>query len=553
MSKPSFLSEAVGYWDFRSRSFKDLSGNGNDITTAGGYFTGDGFFTLNEGSQQLIVPSSDSLSITGGTLVAFVDYNNVLTNQTLISKSQSAAHNYNFRLSNGALSFNDSTNTGVSISGARDGSKYLAINFEDGEIPEGFVDGVSVGNFSGSVSITASTENLYLGSYWSAAANRGLDNNSKAYLIFPRQLTATEHAELYCYLSNIKFDTKTYSVGHEQNNTLVDGDMENEGVDDWNIANGTLEKVNCGCYGKCLRIIRDSTSSAPISTPAISALETGRRYRITGLFRADGVSSARPRIRDTASGLDIVGEASNEWQFFQEDFVAGSTVLQLRENATNGTIGDYIEFTNVIIIPDGQRLKAATFKTSNGVYESVANQTEQLENSPFKVSSGSFKITRDTINGVDAKVIECVTAGTVYIPTSEFKQTPAEASYGEWEFYINKINSANNLRIYFYASEPSTSAAESYDIRWGNTDMVYITRKGVNIINGGEYNPSQYLKINVTRNIDNEFELFINNVSVGTGTESTYNGDGRCIILDMDAGDKIAYSRPYGIKKYLTT
>jgi len=54
--------------------------------------------------------------------------------------------------------------------------------------------------------------------------------------------------------------------------------------------------------------------------------------------------------------------------------------------------------------------KQALFKTSGGAYESVANQTEQLENTPFKVDSGAFKITRDSIDGI-AVGVELMTDG----------------------------------------------------------------------------------------------------------------------------------------------
>jgi hypothetical protein len=59
-----------------------------------------------------------------------------------------------------------------------------------------------------------------------------------------------------------------------------------------------------------------------------------------------------------------------------------------------------------------------TWFSGFGVYESDSNTTGgYLENSPFQVQSGSFKVVTDTIGGALIKSIECVTNGTLLFPS----------------------------------------------------------------------------------------------------------------------------------------
>lgn len=56
-------------------------------------------------------------------------------------------------------------------------------------------------------------------------------------------------------------------------------------------------------------------------------------------------------------------------------------------------------------------------KTDWGANQSAASVSSgQLENTPFQVASGSFKIVNDTLDGEPIKSIECITNGTVQLP-----------------------------------------------------------------------------------------------------------------------------------------
>ena len=77
--------------------------------------------------------------------------------------------------------------------------------------------------------------------------------------------------------------------------------------------------------------------------------------------------------------------------------------------------------------------KAVQFKTDWGAFESDANATSgQLENTPFSVSDGTWKVDYETINGQTVKVLNCVVAGRIAMKMSDFI-TAKEAAYGEWE------------------------------------------------------------------------------------------------------------------------
>jgi len=131
---------------------------------------------------------------------------------------------------------------------------------------------------------------------------------------------------------------------------LVDGDMEAADTSDWIVANATLSKESGGANDgdRILRITRASEVAAPVTSPQTSILVPGKTYRITGWARSDGTQT--PRVRDTGAGFNWTGTAATlEWQRF--DFIGSplSATLQLRESASEGTLGDYVEFDDVLV------------------------------------------------------------------------------------------------------------------------------------------------------------------------------------------------------------
>jgi hypothetical protein len=212
------------------------------------------------------------------------------------------------------------------------------------------------------------------------------------------------------------------------------------------------------------------------------------------------------------------------------------------------------------ITAEYQKGLKALCKTDWGVHESVAAVTSgYLENSPFQVGSGSFKISKDTISGDNVKVIECVSSGYVYLLKDFLHQASTEAAYGTWEWYMNKATDGNSTYLNFIASTlgPENAAGQNgYGILF-SVGEAYILRKSVsgtpsNLVyelNAITYN--QWHKVKVTRTNNNSFTLYLDDdlISADLGTNPIVDSattTSSYIIIDLDAGDKVAYSDPYG-------
>ncbi len=69
-----------------------------------------------------------------------------------------------------------------------------------------------------------------------------------------------------------------------------------------------------------------------------------------------------------------------------------------------------------------------------GEMHALANErtisSGQLENTPFEISSGSFKLITENVNGYECRVIECVTNGSLYLRTNYSSTTG-------WNRFVN--------------------------------------------------------------------------------------------------------------------
>lgn len=161
--------------------------------------------------------------------------------------------------------------------------------------------------------------------------------------------------------------------------------------------------------------------------------------------------------------------------------------------------------------------------------------------SPFRAGDATFRasVATDTIDGKTCKVLTCSTAGKVYIPASLMRHaTPAEAAYGTFDLYGYKADaSAFDANI---IATVNTGITTGYGVRWAADESVVLYEYGVgNVIAGGTASHSAWHRFRVTRSLAGLFTLYIDGVSVGTGTDittltSTY------MVFDLDAGDKLA-------------
>lgn len=187
--------------------------------------------------------------------------------------------------------------------------------------------------------------------------------------------------------------------------------------------------------------------------------------------------------------------------------------------------------------------KTALSSFDFGAYQSVANTTSgYLENTPWIVDSGSFKISMDTVDGSLTKVIECVTSGIVYLPVSALQNGPSDAAFGEWEFWLNKADASSSVIQLFSDSIGAAGATINYNVIYNTDETVEVredTATSLIDTDPTTFAHSTWHKFRVVRRFDGEFELFVNDTSYGTATDITTT-TGMYIVWDADAGDKVA-------------
>uniref|UniRef100_A0A6M3J6B3 Putative lectin/glucanase superfamily protein n=1 Tax=viral metagenome TaxID=1070528 RepID=A0A6M3J6B3_9ZZZZ len=216
--------------------------------------------------------------------------------------------------------------------------------------------------------------------------------------------------------------------------------------------------------------------------------------------------------------------------------------------------------------------KLVQYKTDWGTSVSAANVTAgQLEDTDWQVSTGTWKVSTDTINGQKCKVLECIAAGMAYIPIDSF-MTTSDSSYGTWEFWMYKGADANFTIMELMANEvltPGAAGQTGYYLQYSSTEAVRLGRMNtvgsVTTLTGtadSYIDISTWYGIKIERTYNGFFTTYIKGGAYAdwtaiTGTnpvEDTTHTSAKYIVLDFDNGDKIAYSDRtgnYSITKYL--
>jgi hypothetical protein len=205
--------------------------------------------------------------------------------------------------------------------------------------------------------------------------------------------------------------------------------------------------------------------------------------------------------------------------------------------------------------------KAVNWKSDYGVCESVAAETSgELSNSPFRIESGSFKLSTDTIGGDTCKVIECSATGLIQIPAAYFHGDETQAAYGAWEFWVNKKLDGTRLRVGFIGDnpvDPNDPQYSGYAFQFSSGEAVTLvefsngTPSTLNSTSNSFVQIDTWYKMKITRSSNGEFTIYLDDViiPVTTGTNpvtDTSNTISRHIVLDFDTGDKVAYAAPNG-------
>ena len=500
MNKPSFLSEAVLYHDYRGRDFKDLSGNNNDGVPTDVYFTGDGLKT-NATDGNVLVSDADSLDIDEVSIVAFGDFNNKVL-EYYLEKDDALLFYY----SGTSLVMGSATNTSrvYDITGA----KYLAVNMCDDECPEIFRDGIRVETADAAVSIGTNANDLHLLNNKNNAFNS--KNGLKSILIFPRKLTASEHSALYGYLDSLYFDTKVKSIcnadlkvqpeplikanGVEE---VTDGDMEAIGVGDWLANDSTLTKqtgTRTGGTGvQVLRVARDA--STYWATQIL--MTVGKTYRLRGWARSDGNDA--PYVFIHSSTSHWTGTNSTDWQYF--DITGVAEFVELVIGSLGNTVGAYVEFDDVSVQEMTGLIAGYNMKPEGGVL------VDQSENNNDGIITGALY--KKTLLGdtmvFDESSIEIADVDSPVATISQWVKV-IDNPTNAWSF--NKWSSSNDAWGIYWRIDNNIMIFDDID----NANMVrYHTPYSNNVWN--------HVVVVMTGSYENK--LYFNGELVGSGAFSS--------------------------------
>lgn len=533
-------NELYCYYDFRSGTYLDYTGN----TT----LTGTADTSLVKG--KLIIPSTKRMTI-GSVALGTGDFSIVSkTRQEVYSKHILGATNFNltvygeFDLSTffgGATYYNSANQSKVDI---LRWNKIGATYDRDGNATY-YENGLSFRTIDiSATSAQSKTDTYYLGN-----TNSGYIEY-EYFLLAKRVLSATEMAQLTAELENKKWTSKAKSRASGIN-ILPDGDMKSLKINEWVTSGSTLLKIDD--VKRWLRI----TGTANNGQAYQRILVSGKTYRVTGYCRGNGTAS--PRVYLGAGKYFFIGTTSTDWQYIDITFTATDNYFSLM---AYGASGEYADFAEIKVCEVGS--DEVIYKTENGIKadqkSSVAGN--KLSNSDFIASDTTFKVSDDTFNSEDVKVIEythSVSGDYVYIPTSVLKQTPTESAYGEWKFWFKKTASNCTLRAGIISSEavvPNSGTNNGYYIYVGASALLnfvkVVSGTPTTILTGSPITDTEYHEIKLTRSITGVFELFVDNVSQGTTTDNTHTTNNYMVLNPEGASSKIILSSErgtYGIIK----
>jgi hypothetical protein len=521
----------VLYHDYRSGSAYDWSGNSNTGTLINIRYSREGILCNGVDSEITLT----NMEVTTTATIAMIANGSEFAGGTNTSGRNS------FVITTTTVTFkgdSDNVADGVSWthSGALDVDKehsYIGVSNATGMYL--YVDGVlKASNTSSFVNVDIDTgDTYYIGSGASLAGRhwKGFIANK---LIASTDLDATEALALHNELVALRWPTKT-SHRFKGNNEILNGNFKNwtaDDPDDWTVF-GTED---AGSYitesSQRCNLVSDGDNIGIQQT----TLTAGRIYEVI----INVISLDTTLELNMVSGSNVLINSTGLKRY---KMTAGTSAFQIKRNVTVGAVNCI--FDNVSVRP-----WHGSWMTGYGAHESSGNTTAgYLENTPFQVQSGSFKVSVQTVNNRPTKVIQCVTAGIVSIPTSCFQQTPTEAAYGTWEWWMYKGADANTTKAFFINTNGTAVAvASGYNFQFTNDERVKIEETGVGNqfqSDTSEISNNIWYKCGVIRTAGNEFSTYINDtlvVAIG-GTNPFTDASvitSNFMLFDLDAGDMIA-------------
>lgn len=382
---PDFLSEAVWIHYFRSRSFHDFSWVSSNGVGTDTLWTGNGLAF--DGITSNVVSPAVNFSTTYGTIILGVDLDDwTLSGKTLFNCETAANVNeikiYTsastivaiYRKTFGAETYTVSYDvTGVS------GEHYIGFSWDlNSNSIKLFFDGLEVDSAAATAEMTSFASNGTLFS------DDGGGNNAKGRCLYQVAtdtfLTATEHSDLFVYLSDLYFPTETsivsnanFYVGYDPSlvagfNMIPEGDQL---IDQSQYGNNGI--IHGASYESTLlgdALVFDGVDDIVSSTTPISAVTIAGSYTITGWFKAKSTP-------DSVIFGNLIGSS---------DRCSIKITGALRANVFNGSSWDALSSDEVI--QPGLIYHFAMTRTG-GASKLYLNNLEQSGTDPGSTAGGA--------------------------------------------------------------------------------------------------------------------------------------------------------------------
>jgi len=329
------------------------------------------------------------------------------------------------------------------------------------------------------------------------------------------------------------------------------------GTDSWGIGNSTTN----------IRII-DDIDNAGASLYA-TAVTTGVWYHVVGVM-----DSLENKLYIDGTLVGSGTSSSDNWSSFAGTLKLGwrATTLYLNGKLVNPAVYSEAKDQAWVTAEYEKGARAAQFKTDFVATASPATEGgtvgQFLSNTPwqFGESAGRYKISTDTIDGEVCKVIECTTAGWLYLSTDYLRADTSGAAYGTSDFWLYKGADANTTIFMPFATEKqsiSGAAQDGYYFAILNNEQAGLRRvdngatTNLSFSSVGYISLSTWINFKITRSTSGAFTWYIDGStgdSSGTGsnpvTDTTHTTSSYS-ILELDAGDKFAYSDKHGAHNYI--
>ena len=195
-------SEELVLWHrYDAGSFHDFSEQGNDGTPGGTIIHDGGGVSFPTSTANVGVADAAELQITEGTLIVLGNFRSQVSTEELFIKRDAGGTNFDYYLAAGVIALYDGS-VSRTLTTSVLGKKCLAVNIDHGNIPQGYINGLFAGAYSGVLDVIADDAPIRIGSQF----NNTVRCQSPLWQVLEinRQLTASEHSVIYGELMGLQ-------------------------------------------------------------------------------------------------------------------------------------------------------------------------------------------------------------------------------------------------------------------------------------------------------------------------------------------------------------